>query len=283
MEMLWILLAAGALAYLARALTGKAVRLLAPDPLADFLDITPEADWTTRLGEKLADHLPISRAAMENQIAWARRGDHQETLGRLIFMSLILGIIGMLVALRSSYGAAYLLPVVLAYMPYRSMKKKAERVQNSTVRSLPEAAALIAAELQAAVPVEEALERISALPGPLAFLVRDAMALSQKTGRPLLSHQKGVPGVLRDVLIETGLPALRAFGVQLDMVARIGIGGGDRMQEISRALASEYRQRLREAVARLDVSLSVAVSLCFFVPLIAVIVAGAFSSFLAAF
>ena len=198
-------------------------------------------------------------------------------------MSLILGIIGMLVALRSSYGAAYLLPVVLAYMPYRSMKKKAERVQNSTVRSLPEAAALIAAELQAAVPVEEALERISALPGPLAFLVRDAMALSQKTGRPLLSHQKGVPGVLRDVLIETGLPALRAFGVQLDMVARIGIGGGDRMQEISRALASEYRQRLREAVARLDVSLSVAVSLCFFVPLIAVIVAGAFSSFLAAF
>ncbi len=281
-SLLLAFLAAGSAAFLSAHAVRAIMRRMAPDPLADFLDVKQEA-WSTKVGEKLADHLPTSRSTIEQMVSWVRRGGTDETPGKVAFRMAAFGIVGVILFAQNPSGAMLFAPFVLAALPYQQLKRNAEKVQEIAVRRLPELAVLLAAELQAGVPIEMALERTSGLPGPLAALIREAMQRSQATGRPLLAQHKGANGVLRDVMTETGLPALRAFGVQLDLVARIGIGAANRLREISNALASEYRQQLRVKIVQLDMRLTAAVSLFFFVPLFGVVGFGAFSSFLSAF
>ena len=185
-------------------------------------------------------------------------------------MGATLGAVGFLMPLLNPSPLGWAVPFLALAAPFIWVRSAAEKVRTRTVRQLPELAALVAAEISAGAPAEESLERAAGLPGPLAGLLRDALAESQRVGRPLLSHglQKGT---LREVFEACGVPALRAFAVQLDTAAAKGVEVDARMVELSQTLAAEYRQRLMENIEKLETNLTTAVAAFYFIPMVLLI------------
>jgi tight adherence protein C len=155
-------------------------------------------------------------------------------------------------------------------------------VKNTAERTLPETAALIAAELKAGSSVEDAIVRASSLPGPLSRILDIAVDRAANEGRPLTSRGNQ-SGILREVLSEMDLPALRGFAVQLDSVAQSGAAPARRMQEISNILAAEYRQRVREGISTLDKKLTLAVTVFYFAPFFMILLMGTFNAAISSF
>ena len=88
-------------------------------------------------------------------------------------------------------------------------------------RSLPEAAALIAAEMSAGSSAETAVSRASVLPGPLGNLMRHVVQNAQQAGRLIFSHDL-VEGALVEEFVRFKMPELGAFTRQIDLVASRG-------------------------------------------------------------
>jgi len=74
-----------------------------------------------------------------------------------------------------------------------------------------------------------------------------------------------------EVMGKSAIPALHAFGSQLDLVASKGVAGAALMSEIARALGQEYRARLQSQVEKLDSRLVLGVALFFFTPFVALL------------
>jgi len=287
MTLVYSFIAAGAVGYLAYALANLIVGQFAHNPLSDYLgQQTSGSGLADRAGHQLLGKLPFSMTNWEDHLQWAQRGEMYlgDTVARQVFMACCYGVVGLIVPLTFSAPVAWIVPLIAGVMPFMRLKSQADKVRRRTTRQVPELAALVAAELSAETPMEDALERAAELPGPLASILSEAIAESQTSSRPLITPpgQAGV-GTLRLVFARTRLPALRAFAVQLDLVARTGVEGAARMQEISETLAAEYRQRLREETAKLETRLSTLVGVFYFIPLFAILTIATFSAFMRSF
>ncbi len=288
MNTIIILLGAVALAYGAYILGGMLQRRIATNPIIDFQTpanaVAPRSQWADQTGEQIARRLPISLETWEDHLAWAHRGGKytQYTIGRLVFMSLVLGGAGLIIPLMNPSLVTWMVPVLGFAAPFIWVKTDADKVRHRTVRQLPELASLVAAEISADTPPEDALVQASELPGPLSLLLSDAVGLSQRTNRPLLSHGNQ-RGTLREIFEQTGVPQLRAFAVQLDVASSKGVEVAERMTELSKTLAAEYRQTLMENTEKLENNLTTAVLVFYFAPMLGLILIPLFSEALKAF
>lgn len=227
-------------------------------------------------GERLGRKLPIDRSTWEEHLRWAQRGGAYPgwSFGKLIFISLLYGLCGAGVLLFNPAPVSLAAPLLAAAFPFLSLRSKANRVRKEAARSLPELASLVAAEMAAGVPAEQALQRATGLPGPLAVLLREAQKQTQQTGRPLFSRKSGgqtIPGVLVEVFGATHLTAVRAFASQLDRISQKGVAGAEQMSDIARSMANEYRSSLMTATKKLDSQLVLATAMFFFIPFVIVI------------
>jgi len=228
-------------------------------------------------GERVLDLLPLSAQTWEMHLAWAQRGGYYpgRKLGNIVFSGLIYAAAGLLVfALKPAPILLLLAAAGFAY-PFLALKGKAGRVRRRTIRALPEAASLVAAELAAGTHIDTAVARAAELPGPLAGLLTETVAFSRQTGRPLFSR-KPVCGALLEVFSEAGLPALRAFAIQIDEVANKGIDAAELMADTARSLAREYRERVMAEKEQLGGKLTRHVAFHFFMPAVIVILAAFF-------
>jgi Flp pilus assembly protein TadB len=228
------------------------------------------------LGERLGGKLPIARPTWEDHLRWAQRGAAYPgwSFGKLIFISLLYGLCGVGVLLFNPAPVSLAAPLLAAVFPFLSLRSKANRVRKEAARSLPELAALVAAEMAAGVPAEQALQRATRLPGPLAELLREAQKQCQQTGRPLFSRKsagQAIPGVLLEVFSATRLTSIRAFASQLDRVSQKGVAGAEQMSDIACSMANEYRAGLLSATKKLDSQLVLATAMFFFIPFVIVI------------
>lgn len=281
MEWIIVIIGSGLLAFAAYALIGMLQKRFASNPILDFRAVSTgvaQAAWSDKVGNQIARQLPISLDVWESHLRWAQRGGKYTgfTIGSLTFMALALGMAGILIPLMNPAPAAWTVPFLGFAAPFVWVRSAADKVRRRTVRQLPELAALVAAEISANAPVEGSLERAAQLPGPLSGLLTDAVQLAQSTGRPLLSHESQ-RGALREVFESTGVPAVRAFAVQLDIAASKGVEVDERMVEISKTLAAEYRQQLLENIEKLETSLTTAVTAFYFVPMVLLILLPLFS------
>ncbi len=235
------------------------------------------------IGEAVAGKL-LSVKTWEDHLRWAQRGGQYigQSLGGVVFQGLLLAGLSLLIVLINPAPASLLLPVGAFAYPLVRLRSKANTVRKRVFRTLPETAALIAAELAAGTAPDVAVARAAAIPGPLSALLREAVELSRTTGKPLFSRQP-ITGTLMEVLGGSGIPALHAFGSQLDLVAGKGVAGAALMGEIARALSVEYRARLQSEVEKLDSRLVLVVALFFFAPFVALLLFAALSPILAVF
>lgn len=278
------LLAGLALAYVVYQLTTLGATLVRPDPLTEYAGVAggstiTRLPWHERTGLVVAQKLPFSLDLVDH-LRWAKRGGKylKETLGTVVFKMLAFGgLAGLAPLMNPTIPALWLAPFLAAALPFIQIRAAANKAKRRAVRATPELAALIAAEMAANTPPETALEDALKLPGSLTGLLEEAGTRGRQTGRPLLSHGAQV-GVIREVFDETRVPALRAFAVQLDLAASTGLEGAQRMQEISKTLASEYRQQLLESTETLEDKLVTAISAFYFAPMMLLILAAFFGA-----
>jgi len=221
------------------------------------------------IGEAIARKLPLSLDVWEDHLTWAKRGGKYEdyTIGRLVFTSLVYGAAGMIFPLINPAPISFLVPIGAAVYPFIALRSKANTVRKQVLRLLPETAALISAELAAGNSPEKAVERASQLPGVLSKLLREAMALSSSSAKPLFSR-KPITGTLIETFRKTNLPSLIAFASQLDLVATKGVGSAELMAQIADMLADEYRAKLASEVEKLDSRLTLLVMAFYFAPFV---------------
>jgi len=225
-----------------------------------------------RIGSQIAERLPFSFKTWEAHLKWAQRGGYFKAwgVGRLVFMAMIYGTLGACVLLVNPAPISLLIPFGAAAYPFISLRAKANTVRKRVIRSLPELATLVAAEMSAGVSPEQAIQRASTLPGMLTGLLLEVLAYSRSAGRPLFGR-KPVPGALVEISSQAGLPELMSFATQLDLVAEKGVAGATLMNEVARTLAREYRARLDSEVEKLNGRLMLATAIFFFIPFVLII------------
>ncbi len=248
-----------------------------------YAERTEKKTKQEEIGEAVAGKL-LSVKTWEDHLRWAQRGGQYvgQSLGGVVFQGLLFAGLAALVILVNPAPVSFLLPVGAFAYPLVRLRSKANTVRKRVFRTLPETAALIAAELAAGTAPDVAVSRAAAIPGPLSTLLREAVEMSRGTGRPLFSR-KPISGTLVEVMAQSGIPALHAFGSQLDLVASKGVAGAALMSEIARALGQEYRAKLQSEVEKLDSRLVLVVAMFFFVPFVALLLFAALNPILTVF
>ena len=227
-----------------------------------------------QVGDLLLERLPfaLDLDAWETHLRWAQRGGHYPgwSIGRVAFQAMLYALGGCAIVFMNPAPLFFIIPVIAAYFPFVMMRSRANRVRRQVIRALPEAAALTAAEIAANNPPDQALARAAELPGPLAGLIADAVSHAQKSGRPLFSREP-VRGALVEVFYHAGLPELRAFASQMDLVAHHGVDSAELMNDTAKTLAREYRERVLMEKEQLDSKLTTAIAFHFFFPAVGIL------------
>jgi Flp pilus assembly protein TadB len=225
-----------------------------------------------QLGNKIVERLPFSLDAWKDHLKWAQRGGYFKDwgVGRLVLMSMFFASVGACVILVNPAPISLLVPVGAAAYPFISVRAKANTVRKRVIRSLPELATLVAAEMSAGISPDQAIQRLSALPGALTGLLSEVLAYTRSAGHPLFGR-KPIPGALVEVFSQANLPELISFAAQLDMVAEKGVAGALLMNQVARTLSREYRSRLDSGVEKLNGRLMLATAVFFFIPFVLII------------
>lgn len=180
-------------------------------------------------------------------------------------LAIVLGGLGLLLPVATGVPMLIVAALLGVVAPFARLRSQANAVRRRVQRSLPDLAALMAAEMSAGNPPDRALARVVEFGGPLGNLLRQAVEEARTSGRPLFSREN-VAGVLVEVVNRYDLPSIRAFAAQIDQAARTGVAGPELMEGLARTLIIAYKDRaLREAEA-LESRLAVPTVLFFFLP-----------------
>ena len=224
---------------------------------------------TDKVGDTLVDRLGFSFDAWKHELIWSQLGGYYEgkTVGSVLGQSVLFGGIGVAyILIVHAISPFYMIGIcVAAYYPYLQLHGRADDVREAVKRSLPEAAALIAAEMSAGSSAETAVARAAVLPGPLGNLVRRVVQTAQQSGRLIFSRDLS-EGALVEEFTRYKMPQLEAFARQIDLVASKGADGPKQMSEVARGLAREYRSEIAKAAETLGNKLLLPISLYIFVP-----------------
>jgi tight adherence protein C len=228
--------------------------------------------------------LPFSLDAWEEYLKWAQRGGYFKGwgVGRLVFMGMVYASIGGCVLLVHPAAISLLVPLATAAYPFISVRVKANTMRKRVIRGLPELATLVAAEMSAGVSPDQAIQRLSVLPGLLPGLLSEVLSYARSAGRPLFGR-KPIPGVLVEIFSQANLPELTSFAAQLDMVAEKGVAGAVLMNEVARTLSREYRARLDSEVEKLNGRLMLSTAVFFFIPFVLIILGSFIAPVMAVF
>ncbi len=236
---------------------------------------------TDRIGDSLMDRFGLTFESLEHEMRWAYLGGFYEgkTVGSVMGQALLYGTVGLIYILMfKAFSPIFLGGIaVAAYYPIMSLKGRAGDSRQMVKRALPEAAALIAAEMSAGGSAETAVTRAANLPGPFGKLVRQVMQSAQQSGRLIFSRD-AIEGVMVEQFTQYRLTHLEAFARQIDLVASKGAEGPKQMGEVARGLAREYRSDVAKAAEQLSNKLLVPITLYIFVPFMLAIFIPLFAS-----
>jgi tight adherence protein C len=230
---------------------------------------TDKRGITDRLGDSIVDRLGFSFDAWKHELMWAQLGGLYEgrTVGSVLGKSILFASVGIAYLLIfNTFSPAFVIGIaVAAYYPYLQLRGRAGDVRDAVKRGLPEAAALIAAEMSAGGSAETAVARAASLPGPLGNLLRHVTQSAQQAGRLIFSRDL-LDGALVEEFTKYRMPHLEAFARQIDLVATKGAEGPRQMGEVARGLAREYRSDVARSAEQLSNKLLFPISLYIFVP-----------------
>ena len=268
----------GLITFLAARNSSFTIQKNAANRLESFAE-TDRPGMTDRVGDLIVSRLGLSLESWKRELRWAQIGGHYlakggqpKTVGSVLGQSVLYGCAGVLFLLMlHAFGLVYWLMIaLLVYYPYLTLRGRADTVREAVKRGLPEAAALVAAEMSAGNSISLGVERASCLPGPIGQILREAVDRARADGA-LLFSQAGVTGMIVRHFNDLGFPPLETFAARMDAVAAHGTEGAKRMNELARDLAMEYQVTVARAAETLDNKLLMPMTIFFFVPFLAAI------------
>jgi len=226
-----------------------------------------------RDGQKAAARLGISLEGWKSSLYWAQIGGSflNWSVGGVFARGLMMAaVVVIAIFLFNLPVIAWLLAVILFFLPLLQVRGKADETRKKVKRLLPETATVIAAEMDAGSTAGQAIERASELPGPLGQILSDAVSQARQSNRGMFSRGKS-KGILLEKLEGHRLIELNTFAMQVDRVAAKGVDAPRIMVEIARGLAREYRSHVQQTAANMDSELLMPMTLFFFLPFMLVI------------
>lgn len=238
------------------------------------LSTQDKRDATDRLGDALSNALGLRLDTWKYELRWAQLGGHYQgkNAASVLGQSVLLGWGGLAYLLLSrNFSMLSLAGVALAaYYPYMTLRSRAGSVRDTVKRMLPEAAALISAEMSVRDSMDQAVERAATLPGALGVLLREAVDRA-RTESALLFSRDRVDGTIVRHFAELRFPPLEAFANRMDAIAVKGTDGPARMNDLAHDLATEYQVLVAIAAETLDNKLLLPMTIFFFLPLVAAV------------
>ena len=232
--------------------------------VAEYQAGEPLPGLVEKVGEGILTRVELT-TPLERYNRWIALTAATSTLAYAVGLAVLLAIGGLALTLASGAPiVALLIPLGLAF-PFVRLRSRANRVKRVVQRSLPEMAALMAAEMAAGNPPDRAMERAGEWGGPLSAVIHQAIEASRSTGRPVFGGG-AVPGTLYATVRRYDLPPLRAFAAQIDMAARKGAAGPELMESLAGTLIIEYKDRALREAEQLDSRLALPAVLFFFLP-----------------
>jgi Flp pilus assembly protein TadB len=264
------------------ALSGSlAIMLLSRD--IDFaLALTPQAGRTVmryrgasesstldELGGRALKRLPVlgTLFGLEDNRRWLALKSPPPSVPAIVGLALLLGAGGLLFAALMLKPFLGLLAVVGFLYPFMRLRSQASQVRRRMERSLPEITAILAAEMAAGLPPDQALERASGWTGPMAALLRGVIVASRRSGHPVFGRGPSA-GTLVRTTEPYDLPALQAFATQVDTAARKGAAGPELMHALVQTYIVSYQDRSLQEAEKLETRLAVPSVFFFFMPLL---------------
>lgn len=237
--------------------------------------------FADRLGDSLLDRFGLTFESLEHELRWGHLGGFYEgkTVGSVIGASLLYAVVGLMyIFLFKAFNPMFIGGVfVAAYYPILQLKGRAGDTRQMVKRALPEAAALIAAEMSAGGSAETAVSRAASLPGPFGKLIQAVLQSAQRGGRLIFSRDV-IEGVMVEQFTKYKMPHLEAFARQIDLVASKGAEGPKQMGEVARGLAREYRSDVAKSAEQLGNKLLVPITMYIFIPFMLAIFIPLFAS-----
>ena len=234
-----------------------------------------------RDGQKAAAKLGISLESWKSTLNWAQIGGSylNWSVGGIFARGLMMAsAVVIAIFLFRLPVIAWLLALILFFMPFLQIRGQANKTRKQVKRLLPETATVIAAEMDAGSTAGQAIERAAELPGPLGKILMDAVSQVRQSNRAMFSRGQS-KGILLEKLEEHQLIELNRFAMQLDRVAAKGVDAPRIMVEIARGLAREYRSQVQQTAANMDTELLMPMTLFFFLPFMVVILAPILTAF----
>ena len=156
------------------------------------------------------------------------------------------------------------------FLPARRLNGDAKEVKKAISRELPAAARAMALLVDTGLPVSEALEEVASGEGMLArWLRRRVLGDPGRLFSRYAADGRLLPGRLRREAEKAGHPALRAFAVQLDLVAQRGTGVREAMHALAEATASAYFAWMDREAEALDGRMTLPVFIFYMLPYLA--------------
>ena len=233
-----------------------------------------EPDALARAGDKALARLPLlgSLLGLPNHLRWLALTGGAPEPAMVAGQVLLLGGVALLPDLLLRQPILLLLAPIAFLLPYLRIRNRAHRIRAQVERSLPELAAILAAEMAAGLPPDQALERAATWTGPVAALLRQVGAEARRRGRPIFPRG-GAAGMLVQTIRGYDLPSLRAFAMQVDAAASRGVAGPELMNALVRTYIVAYEDKALQNAEKLETRLAVPSVLFFFLPLLLLILA----------
>ncbi len=252
----------------------------APARLEEYA-VADRRGLTDRIGDSIMDRFGLTFESLQHELRWAQLGSLYEgkTVGSVLGKSLLYAMLGLVyVLVFKALSPIFILGIaVAAYYPILGLKGRAGDTRQMVKRALPEAAALIAAEMSAGGSAETAVTRAASLPGPFGKLVQDVSQAAQRGGRLIFSRD-AIDGVMVEQFTKYRMTQLEAFARQIDLVASKGAEGPKQMSEVARGLAREYRSDVAKSAEQLSNKLLAPITLYIFIPFMLAIFVPLFAS-----
>ena len=141
-----------ALAYAAHRFVGLIIKIVQPNPVAEYLGTgkkqsADQPSFSDRAGAAIVRQLPLpaSLKTWGQHLRWAQRGGEYEgrTVEQIIFMAALFGALGILFPLLIPAPVSWGVPVILLVLPFSRLRSAAKKMRLRAEQSVPEMAALI--------------------------------------------------------------------------------------------------------------------------------------------
>ncbi len=233
-----------------------------------------EPDALEKVGGKALTRWPLlgSLFGLDRHLRWLALTGHAPQPASVAGMALLLAGVALLLGILLLQPLLLLLAPLAFLYPFIRIRNQANAVRAKVERSLPELAAILAAEMAAGLPPDQALERAGTWTGPVAALLRHVSEEARRRGRPIFSRG-GAQGMLVQAVNRYDLPSLRAFAAQVDAAASKGVAGPELMNALVRTYIVAYEDKALQAAEKLETRLAVPSVLFFFLPLLLLILA----------